>query len=260
MPKNIFKSKFFGGYDPADVAGYIEKINAQAAIEIEDAEKISGKLREDKEKLSNEIKDLKAQLDSQKNNVESVNVLLDKIDEHKSKIAELENEKQGILEELELTKKLYEELQEKDAQLKADFDALSLRYASVSEDSNSYAKTCRDAGNILLIAQSKSEEVLDEANKNADIIIASAKISANEIIAKASAQADQYAARVKSEADTYSKETRLKADTHVQQTKEKVEFLMERQKQLLAALQSQKSEIAKFYDETVSGLSDTDNN
>ena len=53
MPKNIFKSKLFGGYDPADVAGYIEKINAQAAIEIEDAEKVSTKLKEDKEKLNN---------------------------------------------------------------------------------------------------------------------------------------------------------------------------------------------------------------
>ena len=39
--------------------------------------------------------------------------------------------------------------------------------------------------------------------------------------------------------------------------KEKVEFLVERQKQLLNALQSQKSEITKFYDETVSGLGDT---
>ena len=146
------------------------------------------------------------------------------------------------------------EADERYAKLKADYDALSVRYDTASETESSYAKTCKDAGNILLIAQSKSEEVIEEAHKNAGIKIANAKINADEIMTKTSNEAKHYSAKVKAVADAYSQRVRTEADAHVDQTREKVDYLIKRQKQLVAALQSQKSEIAKFYDETVSGL------
>lgn len=272
MPRNIFKKQILG-YSPADVSEYIEKINAQAASEIESVERSVDRLRDEKDKLKKETYELQLKLESfsdLENRIAELEKERDELAAENQKSAELLAEAEekynklvadnnALLAEKEAEyhqkySNLVSESEEKYNTLKAEFDSLSVRYNSASENENTYAKTCKDAGNILLIAQSKSEEVIEEAHKNAEIILAGAKINADEIILKAKNDANQYSAKVKYDADSYSTRIRTEADMHVETTKEKVEYLLKRQKQLLAALQSQKSEIAKFYDDTVSGL------
>lgn len=240
MPKNIFKKKFLG-YSPADVAEYIEKINSQAANELEYAERKSLKLREEKEKLSNMLEDTNSKL-------QTVQLL-------EAEISELKSKNQELILQTEELKELLTASNNKYTELEAEFKALSLRYDSATEENNSYEKTCKDAGNILLIAQSKSEEIIENSNKNYEVIIANARISAEEILQKAEQEAKLYLSKVKAEADSYASKVKVESDVRVEQAREKVEFLMKRQKQLISALQNHKSEITKFYDETVSGLS-----
>ena len=118
MPKSIFKKKLMG-YDPVDVTGYIEKINAQAANEIESAERSAGRLREEKEKLKKEIADL----------TEKINAT-EKLED---RIAELLQEKEKLCSEIEESKNALTEADERYAKLKADYDALSVRYDTASE-------------------------------------------------------------------------------------------------------------------------------
>lgn len=239
MSKSIFKKSVLG-YSPTDVSNYIEKINAQAANEIENIERKIGKIRDEKDVLSAKISELENALDA--------------ASEYEKQIDGLKKIQESLEWEIAKTKEELGKSESHCEKLQSEYDALNIRYTSAFENSQSYEKTCRDAGNILLIAQSKAEEVENEAKKNAEIIIANAKINAEEIVSKATAEAKHYLAKTKAEADSYSVKVRTEADLHVEQTKEKVDFLIKRQKQLFAALQNQKSEIAKFYEETVSGL------
>ena len=245
MYKSIFKKKFFG-YSPSDVTEYIEKINTQASNEIENAERSSGKLRDENLNLKEQIKSLTADL-------ANIEVL-------ENRIKELENEIAMLTEELNSSKSLLIESEETVSKLQSEYDALNVRYSSASDNNSTYIKTCQNAGNILLIAQSKSEEIVNEAQNNAEIIIENAKITAEETLSKATTEAKAYSSKVKAEADAYSVRVRSEADAHVDQSREKVDFLLKRQKQLIAALQSQKSEISKFYDETMSGFGSSASN
>ncbi len=239
MPKSMFKKKLFG-YAPSDVSSYIEKINSQAAFEIEDIERSVGDLKSQNEALKNEINESRAKLDE-------AEVL-------SQKLKDAEAEKEELLKEIESLKAHISECDSRYAALENENSALKVRFDSVSASAESYNKTCQEAGNILVVAKCKADEMQAEAAKKVDIIIASAKLNAEEILSKANTEAKAYYAKTKADADAYALRVKAETDQQVEHNKEKVEYLLKRQKQLLIALQAQKSEISKFYDETVSGL------
>lgn len=239
MPKSIFRKKLFG-YAPKDVSAYIEKINSEAAIEIEIIEKTVSNLKAQNEKLQKEL-----------DATESNDGMLEELNK---KLAMLSEEKDKLALQIEHFETV---ISEKDASydnLKTEFEAQSARFESMSEQAGNYANICKDAGNVLAVAMNKSDEMIAEAQKKAEVIIANARITSEEVIEKTTADAKAYAARIKTEADVYASKIKADSEQQVEHNKEKVEYLLRRQKQLLMALQNQKSEISKFYDETVSGL------
>lgn len=239
MPKSIFRKKIFG-YSPKDVSAYIEKINSEAAIEIEIIEKTISNLKAQNERLQNE-------LDANESNGGM-------LEEFKEKLDASAQEKENLSAEIS---RLETVISEKDAsyeQLKVEFDAQSARFESMSEQADSYASMCQEAGNVLAIAKAKADEMILEAEKKAEVIIVNARITSDEVIAKTTADAKAYAVRIKTDADLYASKVKAESEQQVEHNKEKVEYLLRRQKQLLMALQNQKSEISKFYEETVSGL------
>ncbi len=239
MPKSMFKKKLFG-YSPAEVSSYITKMNSQAAIEIESVERNTASLRSVITKLNNEI--------------EGKNVEIAELSALRDELEKVKSDRDTLEQEVSTLKEKLLESEDRCVNIKAEYDALDVRLKSVTEQAESYTKTCAEAGNILIIAKDKADEMCENAKKNAEVIIRNAKITADEIIGKSSSEAKAYYAKTKLEADTYATKTVSDAEEQLERNKEKVEYLIKRQKQLLVALQAQKSEISKFYEETVSGL------
>ena len=157
MPKSIFKKQILG-YSPADVSEYIEKINAQAASEIESVERSIVKLRDEKEKLEKETYELQLKLESiaelekritelekerdelAAENKKSAELLAEADEKYNNLVAE--NSALLAEKEAEYNEKyssIVSDSEEKYNKLKAEFDSLSMRYDSVAENENTYA-------------------------------------------------------------------------------------------------------------------------
>ncbi len=228
MPKSLFKTKLFG-FDKAAVAGYITKAEEKTSFDLEAYEQQIAALESENRILRKEAEERTAGTDE----VQALTAMRNAIEEEKAKLS---SELLRLQETLERTESDY-------ASLKKEHEAMLARYESMSEMAKNYDKTCADAGSILALAKSKADEITSDAETEAAVILAGAKKEADACLIKARADADAYAIKLRAESETL-----------VEKNREKLEYLIRRQKQLLSTLQLHKSEISRFYDETVSGL------
>ncbi len=78
----------------------------------------------------------------------------------------------------------------------------------LEESKKKYEKLCTDMGEKLLLAEVKASEVIEEANKKAEKIIADARINANEQVESILADAKLSSEGIKKAAEEYSAKER----------------------------------------------------
>ncbi len=161
--KMVFFRSALGGFNREDVNSYIEKLNAEFAERERTAKK---KLDAAEEKCA-ELDNLKAHLDSTLLHLAELEAAAEK---REKVIAE-------YMDQLEMKNTEIEKLQASKCNAESEIDLLSAKLDSLSDairKSEKYDDISSQIGEIILSAKSTAEEIISEAEKDANAIRAAA--------------------------------------------------------------------------------------
>lgn len=211
-------SKSFRGFSPDEVIAYIDELNvAHRNVKAESLAKITV---------------LEKELETAKLAAEEALKLRDELTEKNEKIASLEADVERITTDAEnqrlaivsQTEKIAE-LEEQITQLKSSLEAAEIKSNAMEQNSKEYESMLADVDSILASSRRKAMELVEEAEKRADMIIKAAEDEAKE----------------------KSKEIISKSDEHLNDNLKKVKYLYRRQDELAELFKEHKNKVDSFF-------------
>ena len=211
-------SKVFRGFSPDEVIAYIDVLNAayKNAKAEQDArlnaltDELNAAKRENEENTS-----LKALVEEKQRIIDEQNAKLEILTN------DTENQRLAITQQGEKIA----ELEETVVALKGELEAAGIKNAAMEKNSKEYEDILADVDGILASARRKAKELIEEADRRAEIIISDAE-----------------------------KEARLKtdriiseSDEHLIENAKKVKYLSRRQNELAELFKEHKSKVDSFF-------------